>query len=429
MATNYKFTLKRNNGTDYDELYPKTTTAQVDGLSTALSAKVNTSLLGVANGVATLDGNGLIPASQLSAYIRGGIRLTASMGADAYNTVGELLQVVYDMIYYSNGAITSVECIGVGFIASQDFSLTLGTLPTDYAYTINPGDEGDTTLPIALEAGDMIIVSGYSFSDPTHTWSLAVINNTYGMAGYGTPGIVSKGQFSVLQDCSASTEVIDGTELLGLVKSGDLNGNTDDYLAHATHTHSQYQPADADLTAIAGLTASDGNIIVGNGSTWVAESGDTARTSLGLAIGTDVQAYDAGLASIAGLTTAANNMIYATASDTYATTSLTAFGRSIIDDADASTARTTLGLAIGTDVQGYNAHLAAIAGLAITDSNIIVGDGSTWVAESGATARTSLGVYSTTEVDNLLTHRPTIFYNTTEGAVFGSLIVADVTAI
>jgi acyl-CoA synthetase (AMP-forming)/AMP-acid ligase II len=47
---------------------------------------------------------------------------------------------------------------------------------------------------------------------------------------------------------------------------------------------------------------------------------------------------------------------------------------------------------IGTDVQAYDAGLAGIAGLAKTDGNIIVGDGSSWVAESGATARTSLGL-------------------------------------
>lgn len=61
-------------------------------------------------------------------------------------------------------------------------------------------------------------------------------------------------------------------------------------------------------------------------------------------IGVSVQAYDAALQSIAGLTTAANQMIYTTASDTYTTTSLTAFGRSLIDDADAAAGRTTLGL-------------------------------------------------------------------------------------
>ena len=43
-----------------------------------------------------------------------------------------------------------------------------------------------------------------------------------------------------------------------------------------------FQPLDAELTAIAALATTDGNFIVGNGSTWVAESGSTARTSLGL---------------------------------------------------------------------------------------------------------------------------------------------------
>lgn len=59
---------------------------------------------------------------------------------------------------------------------------------------------------------------------------------------------------------------------------------------------------------------------------------------------------------------------------------------------DAATARTNLGLAIGSDVQAYDAQLADIAGLTPTDGNIIVGDGTNFVLESGATARTSLGL-------------------------------------
>ena len=41
-----------------------------------------------------------------------------------------------------------------------------------------------------------------------------------------------------------------------------------------------------------------------------------------------------------------------------------------------------------------NANLTAIGDLATTDSNFIVGSGSTWVAETGSTARTSLGLGS-----------------------------------
>ena len=62
------------------------------------------------------------------------------------------------------------------------------------------------------------------------------------------------------------------------------------------------------------------------------------------------------------------------------------------DVTNASTARTNLGLAIGTDVQAYDAQLADVAGLTPTDSNFIVGDGSNFTTESGATARTSLGL-------------------------------------
>jgi hypothetical protein len=50
------------------------------------------------------------------------------------------------------------------------------------------------------------------------------------------------------------------------------------------------QASDAQLTDVAGLAVTDGNFIVGNGSNFVAESAGTARTSLGLTIGTDVAA-------------------------------------------------------------------------------------------------------------------------------------------
>ena len=58
----------------------------------------------------------------------------------------------------------------------------------------------------------------------------------------------------------------------------------------------------------------------------------------------------------------------------------------------ASGARTNLGLAIGSDVQAYHANLAAIAGMTPSDGYFIVGNGSTFVLENGATARASLGV-------------------------------------
>ena len=51
---------------------------------------------------------------------------------------------------------------------------------------------------------------------------------------------------------------------------------------------------------------------------------------------------------------------------------------------------------IGSTVQGYDADLTALGALAKTDGNFIVGNGSTWVVESGNTVLQSIGVTATT---------------------------------
>jgi len=72
--------------------------------------------------------------------------------------------------------------------------------------------------------------------------------------------------------------------------------------------------SNANLTAIGNLAKTDGNIIVGNGSTWVAENGSTARTSLGIGTIATQAANSVSISggSITGLGTPSNNTDAAT---------------------------------------------------------------------------------------------------------------------
>lgn len=59
---------------------------------------------------------------------------------------------------------------------------------------------------------------------------------------------------------------------------------------------------------------------------------------------------------------------------------------------------------IGSTVQGYDADLTALGSLAKADGNFIVGNGTTWVVESGSTALASLGITaSASSINNSLT--------------------------
>lgn len=150
------------------------------------------------------------------------------------------------------------------------------------------------------------------------------------------------------------------------------------------------------ITGITDLAVADG----GTGASDAA----TARTNLGLVIGTNVQAYDSTLAALAGVAATNNQLIYANGTNTFAATNFSAFGRTLVDDADAATARTTLGLAIGTNVQAYFSELQAIGGLVSAADRVpyFTGAGTASLATFTATGRSIVAAASATAAADVI---------------------------
>jgi len=189
----------------------------------------------------------------------------------------------------------------------------------------------------------------------------------------------------------SAAEIVTGQTINASSFNNEFNAIQAAMDVSAGHTHDGTVGGGAPITLTTSVT---GILPIANGGT-NASTAAGARTNLGLTIGTNVQAYDAGLQSISGLTTAANKMIYTTALDTYAVTDLTAAGRALLDDADATAQRTTLGL--GT-LSTQNANSVSVTGGTITGiTDLAIADGGTGASDA-ATARTNLGLAIGTNV-------------------------------
>ena len=154
------------------------------------------------------------------------------------------------------------------------------------------------------------------------------------------------------------------------------------------------QAFDQQLSDIAGLTPSDSNFVVGDGSNFVLESGSTARASLGVSIGSQVQAYDADLDTLSGCQSGAASALAA----------LTSTEVQILDGATVTT--TELNLLDG--VTATTNELNILDGVTATASELNILDGVTATATEinlldGVTATTAELNYTDGVTSNIQT--------------------------
>jgi hypothetical protein len=248
------------------------------------------------------------------------------------------------------------------------------------ATTANISLSGTQTVDgIELEAGNRVLVKNQSTASENGIY-LVVSGGTWTRAiDFNTSGKVTSGAFTFVEEGTANADsgwvlTTDGAVTLGTTSltftqfsgAGQITagagltktGNTLDVGGTIGRIVVNADSIDLDTTGVSAGTYKSVTVDVYGRIT----GGTNPTTLSGYGI-TDAQPLDATLTALAGVTVAANQLIYATGADTFTTTSFTSFGQSLVDDADAAAARTTLGL--GT-ISTQNANNVAITGGSIS---------------------------------------------------------------
>jgi hypothetical protein len=304
-------------------------------------------------------------AAYTSAYVSAtsfsitGVDVTAFYHADRrVKIVGSATGTVYGTISSSSFSTDTTVNVTLDSGAIQNealeiyvaaLSATNNSIPEGVVGTATLADGSVTTAKIAADA-----VNGSKIADDS-------IDSEHYVDGSIDTQHIADSQITTAKindSAVTSAKIADGT-----IVNADINASAaiDATKIHdGTVTNTEFKYLDGVTSAI--QTQLDAKLVKANNLSDLT-SASTARTNLGVAIGTDVQAYDAELQAIAGLTSAANKGIQFTGSGTAGTYDLTTAGKALLDDADASAQRTTLGL--GT-IATQNANNVSITGGAVT---------------------------------------------------------------
>jgi hypothetical protein len=199
---------------------------------------------------------------------------------------------------------TARSNLGLGTMAvaaTGDYSVVAGSSSIVTVGALNSGSITSGFTSINVGSGTITTTGALAAGATTITGTLAVGN-----------GATSAGKIEIYEDTDDAfgggaaqklTITIPALQSDYTLTLPNSAGSADQVLTtdgSGTLTWEDAATIDADLTAIGNLGKTDGNFIVGNGSTWVAESGATVRTSLGL--GTMAVAATSDYAALAGST-------------------------------------------------------------------------------------------------------------------------------
>lgn len=247
-------------------------------VGTAVKGKVSTSLLGVANGVATLDSAGKVPASQLPSFVDDVLEFADQASFPGTGEAGKIYFALDTSRQYrwsgsayvqitSGGAVDSVNGM-TGVVTITNISGNAGTA-TKLAATKNIAGvafdgSADISIPFANLSSKPTTVSGYGITD-----AMTTAHSANAITGFGTSTVMdgtAAAGVSTLVSRADHVHETDTSRQARIISVGILKGAGAGSISVATAGTDYVIPSGNVATATALATARTINGVSFNGS-------------------------------------------------------------------------------------------------------------------------------------------------------------------